>query len=361
MRTRPALLTLSIALVALFACTGVGWAHGGSPKVKAVATGLDNPRGVTIGHDGSVYVAEAGSGGDGPCIPGPEPGADVCVGATGAVTKIRHRHQRQVVTGLPSIAGDGGAEALGPSDVALRRFGGAYVTVGLGADPAARAKLGDVGAGLGKLYKVSRFGGVRAVADIAGFEAANNPDGGVADSNPNSVLVRHGHKIVVVDAGGKDVLRVRRNGAVSTLAVFPVQENVPQPVPTAVAVGPDGALYVSQLVGFPFPVGAAKIFRIVPGSEPEVFAEGLTNVTDLAFDRRGNLYVVEIAANGLMSGPPGALIKIRPDGSQETIASDGLVFPYGVAVDRKGDILVSNHSVEAGTGEVLRIRGSHRH
>ena len=279
----------------------------------------------------------------------------------GAVTRISHGHQRRVVAELPSIAGEDGTQALGPSDIALRRFGGAYITVGLGADPAARAQLGDIGAGLGKLYKLSRFGGVREVADIAAFEAAENPDGFVPDSNPNSVLVRHGRPIVVVDAGGNDVLRVRRNGAISTIAVFPVEEGVPQPVPTAVVAGPDGALYVSQLVGFPFPVGAARIFRIVPGSEPEVFADGLTNVTDLAFGPDGSLYVVEIAANGLLSGDPtGALIRIGPDGSRETIASDGLEAPYGVAVDRKGDVFVSNRSVTPGAGEVLRFRGSHR-
>ena len=135
-----------------------------------------------------------------------------------------------------------------------------------------------------------------------------------------------------------------------------------QAVPTNVVVGPDGALYVSQLTGFPFPVGAANVYRVEPGSAPEVYAGGLTNVTDLAFDRHGNLYVVEFAANGLASGDPtGALIKIRPDGSRETVLSEGLVNPYGVAIDRRGDIYVTNHGGSAGLGEVLRIKGHHRH
>jgi glucose/arabinose dehydrogenase len=132
-------------------------------------------------------------------------------------------------------------------------------------------------------------------------------------------------------------------------------------VPTNVVVGPDGALYVSQLTGFPFPVGAANIYRVEPGSSPEVFASGLTNVTDLAFDRHGNLYVVEFAANGLASGDPtGALIKIRPDGSRETVLDEGLVNPYGVAIGKRGDIYVSNHGGSAGIGEVLRL-AAHRH
>jgi glucose/arabinose dehydrogenase len=54
---------------------------GGSGRLKVVAKGLDNPRGIGIGPDGALYVAESGSGGAGPCVAGPE-GADVCFGRT---------------------------------------------------------------------------------------------------------------------------------------------------------------------------------------------------------------------------------------------------------------------------------------
>jgi glucose/arabinose dehydrogenase len=62
--------------------------HGGSGKLKVVADGLDNPRGIGFGPDGALYVAESGSGGPGPenCIPSPEGGAPACFGRTGAVT-----------------------------------------------------------------------------------------------------------------------------------------------------------------------------------------------------------------------------------------------------------------------------------
>jgi sugar lactone lactonase YvrE len=294
------------------------------------------------------------------------------------VTQIRHGEQTRVVEGLPSHApqpaGDG---ALGPSDISLRHWGGAYLTVGLGADPAVRAQLGDLGPGFGQLYKLSSSGHLRAVADISAYEAAANPDGGAIDSNPNSVLASEWGRLFVVDAGGNSLLRVRRSGEISTVAVFPDRLITPPPgmdlpdpfpmqaVPTNVVVGPDGALYVSQLTGFPFPVGAANIYRVEPGSEPQVYASGLTNVTDLAFDRDGNLYVVEFAANGLASGDAtGALIKIRPDGSRKTVLSEGLVNPYGIAIAPDGDIYLSNHGQSAGIGEVLRLkvqRGHHHH
>ena len=128
-------------------------------------------------------------------------------------------------------------------------------------------------------------------------------------------------------------------------------------VPTSVAVGPDGALYVAQLTGAPFPVGAARIYRLVPGGAPEVYAGGFTNVIDIAFARDGSLLVLEIAKNSLASGDPaGALIRLAPDGSRETLVDEGLVSPTAVAVGRDGSLYISNHGQEAGVGEVLRYR-----
>jgi sugar lactone lactonase YvrE len=84
---------------------------------------------------------------------------------------------------------------------------------------------------------------------------------------------------------------------------------------------------------------------VVPGAEPEVYAEGFTNVTDVAFGPDGSLYVLEIATNGLLSeDPTGALIRVRPDGSRETIASEGLVTPTGLAVGHRGEFYVSNRA-----------------
>jgi hypothetical protein len=384
MLLRRCLYVPLFALVALLSLSGVSAAQ--SSSLEVVASGLDNPRGLDIGHWGQIYVAEAGRGGDGPCVGSDEEEGVVCAGASGALTKIWHGKQRRVLEGLPSLATPGseatpeseaieaGSDAIGPSDVSLGFFN-AYLTVGLGQNPAVRAQLGPLGPSFGKLYRISPFGRVRAVADISAYEAAANPDenteeGGI-DSNPNSVLARPARRYVV-DAGANDLLRVGPTGRIRTVAVFP-QRLVPAPpgipdvpegtelpvqaVPTNVVQGPDGALYVSQLTGFPFPVGAANIYRVERrGGEPEVYASGFTNVTDLAFGPDGSLYVVEIATNGLLSGDPtGALKRVAPDGTVETIASEGLENPYGVAVSRKGDIYVSNHGTSAGEGEVVRV------
>jgi sugar lactone lactonase YvrE len=139
---------------------------------------------------------------------------------------------------------------------------------------------------------------------------------------------------------------------------LPVPPGTPLPtqsVPTSVVRGPDGAYYVGQLTGFPFPVGAANVWRIEPGSAPEVYASGFTQITDLAFGRDGSLYVLEIAT-GTLAGPPtpGALIRVAADGTRSELAPGTLVGPTGLALGHRA-AYVSNHGAEAGTGEVVRI------
>ena len=205
-------------------------------------------------------------------------------------------------------------------------------------------------------------------ADIGAFEAAANPDEGILYSNPNSVFATAEGK-GVVDAGGNSLLWVSPNGTVSTKAVFPSRlvdappflglppgEQIPmESVPTSVVKGPDHAFYVSELTGFPFPVGAARVYRVVPGKAPEVFAEGFTNIIDLAFGPDGSLYVLEISHNGLLSeDPTGALIRVKADGSHKILLTEGLTMPGGLTI-HDGAAYVSNCGVCVGEGSVLRI------
>jgi hypothetical protein len=174
----------------------------------------------------------------------------------------------------------------------------------------------------------------------------------------------------VADAGANDLLKVGgsgRGGPTSTVTVFPDRlalappflglppgATIPMdPVPDTVAFGPDGALYVGELTGFPFPPGAAGVYRVVPGEAPAVFADGFTNIIDIAFGPDGSLYVLEISANGLLTGIDGALIQVAPDGTRTTTASTGLVAPTSVVVAGDGTIYVSNFGIFPGAGQVL--------
>lgn len=338
MQTVICILLIGIAMLPLTPARAAAW--------DVVASGLDNPRGLAFSPDGALYVAEAGRGGAGPCIPSPEGGV-ACIGASGAVTRIADGVQKRIATGLSSLANPEGGFAIGPVDISFQ--GSAYVIVGLGADPTKRADLGPLGAGLGQLVHLPASGQWRNIVDVAAYESSHNPDGGALDSNPYALLATTGKRIVA-DAGANAVLEVAANGAIATLAVFP-EASVPgnpamQAVPNAITQGPDGAYYVGQLTGVPFPAGGANVYRLVPGSTPQVYASGFTTIIDLAFGADGSLYVLEIF--------PGDLIRVALDGSRTTVAS-GLTLPGGLAVGPDGALYVSNFGAFAGAGQVVRI------
>ena len=353
-------------------------ASGGGGGLKVVAEGLDNPRGIGFGPDGALYVAESGSGGAGPCIPAGPEGEETCFGRTGAVTRITKRSQHRVLSGLPSVAEEGGVAATGPVDLGFSGWTG-YLLLGNIGDPETRALFGPGARRLGKLLKVN-LRGIRAVADFPRFEAANDPDesagtfpGGEPgiNSNPNGLLVRK-HSQLVADAGGNDLLKVDPKGRISVVAVFPPRlvpapPGIPdlppelpmQAVPTSVVKGPDGAYYVGQLTGFPFPPGGANVFRVVPGHAPEVFAGGFTNIIDIAFDKRGRLYVLEIATDGLLNTPEGELptgrlVRVNKDGSRTTLASEGLAAPGGFVLGH-GAAYITNNSILSDAGQVVKV------
>jgi hypothetical protein len=344
------------ALVLTLAAALAGAGGAGAVTTSVVMSGLDNPRGLAFGPEGALYVAEAGRGGSGPCIVlrgGPQ-----CYGPTGAVSRLWQGEQERIATGLPSYGS--AASTTGPHDISFLGRGGAYVTIGLGLEGQPRSALAGVGDQFGWLVHLTASGGWRPVADIAAYEFAANPAGGPLDSNPYGLLAEPGSR-VVADAGANALLRVAANGTVSTVAVFAARPN-PTPVgppfvdsvPTAVATGPDGAYYVSELTGVPFAAGFANIYRVVPGQAPTVAWSGFTTVIDLAFGPDGSLYVLEHSTGPLFFALPGRLLKVAPDGTRTTVI-DGLTRPGSVAVGPDGALYVSNQSISIGTGEVVRI------
>jgi len=363
------------AMDARQAMAAAGHGAGGSGGLQVVAEGLDNPRGIGFGPDGALYVAESGSGGAGPCIDSPE-GGQACFGRSGAVTRITRHSQHRVLTGLPSVADEGGVAASGPVDLGFSGRTGYLLMGNPGGGTGTREQLGPAAGRFGKLLKVDLHG-IRSVADFPAFEEANNPDeGGGAepgfeiDSNPNGLLVRHRSQLVT-DAGGNDLLKVDHKGRISVVAVFPprlvdsppipgLPPQIPmQAVPTSVVKGPDGAYYVGQLTGFPFPPGGANVWRVVPGHKPKVFAAGFTNIIDIAFDKRGRLYVLEIATDGLLNAPEdqlpvGRLVRVNRDGSRTTLASEGLNAPGGFVLGRHA-AYITNNSILSDAGQVVKV------
>ncbi len=360
---------------------GRQWTIGGTliilaaltlPSVAAAATlrfeetvmsGLVNPRGLAFGPDASLYVAEAGRGGDGPTIVAGS-GEQQSYGSSGAITRLRNGSQQRIVTGLPSLAGSSGAAATGPQDLAFGGNGALHALIGLGADSDARdvTLAGEEGANLlGTLVKIEN-GTATSIADVARHEADNNPDGTGTDSNPFG-LAALGDGFLVTDAGGNDVLAIDGTGATRTAAVLPPTVNplfpglggpTYQAVPTGAALGPDGALAFGQLTGFPFPANVAQIFGL-DGNTLSVLADGLTNIIDVAFGLDGSLYALELDSDSLLApGTTGALYAIGANGAPKLLFGS-LETPTSLAVGADGDFYVSINGNSPTDGSVIRL------
>jgi hypothetical protein len=349
-------------------------------KVKVVASGLVNPKGIDQSPSGALYVAEAGSGGS-DCTSV----AGACFGLTGAVSRVDPtgiQPAARVISGLPSIYSGSSRLAVGPNDVSFSRYGAPTVIMGLGGSVPMRDKLGSAGANLGKILRLDLDERtVKSVADISAFEQASNPDGGAIDSNPYGIEAQPG-EWAVADAGANSLVRARPNGKTQLLAMFPRQfvqaPGAPpgtlmpsQAVPTSVTKGPDGYYYVGTLTGFPFATGAANVWKVPPwGGTPELCASGFTTIVDVAFDPYGRLYVLEISS-GLRSQPglppplqlPGKLKRVDHCGATPTTiyansdanAGPVLEYPGGVVIGLDGAAYVTNKTLSSGGGEVLRI------
>ncbi len=364
----------SVALAATLALGALPGAAGSAPTLHVVATHLDNPRKLAVGVDGSVYVAEGGHGGRTLCL-GAAPNR-ICVGSTGAVVRVAANGVKtNVVTGLLSFAAPDGQRAEGPAEARPAKDGydvllqDAYVNA-QGANP-----LGPAGASAGSLVSTPA-GKARpaTLANLAVFEARHNPDHGVGsgakagnpsiDSDPYAFTPYRGG-YAIVDAAGNDLLWLKPNGQIAVLAVFPARRLVLSPalraklgeptllvqaVPSSVAVGPDGALYVGELTGIPYAPGFARVWRIAPNGAPTVYASGFSAISDLTFSG-SKLLVLELATGGILHpAAPGALVELAPGGRRTVLARAGLVEPTGVAV-ANGRIYVANYgSTPAASG-----------
>jgi len=170
----------------------------------------------------------------------------------------------------------------------------------------------------------------------------------------------------VNDAGANTTWMVMPDGTLMPYAVYPVFPNptdfgppVVDMVPTGLTVGPDGALYVSFLTGFPFLEGASMVYRLedtngdgdaMDAGEMSVYADGLTTSTAITFDAEGNLYSTEF--RGFLTGQDmntGRVVEWE-DGEWVTVA-DGLTSPTGLAVGWDGTIFVTQEFV----GQVMAI------
>ena len=322
-------------------------------------TSLNSPRGLIINADGNLVIAEQGTGADdGRLLEAIDLNNDGDADDEGELTEI--------TTGLPSVLGGDpeNPSLAGVSGIAQAADGTYWLVVG-----------GGLATGGGPMPPFSTLGRIvdgayEMVVDLGQYEADNDPDADGADSNPYDLTFGADGYIYVSDAGANAVLRMNpESSAVTTYFVLPSVPNplfgqglggpTMDPVPTGLAFGLDGALYVSFLTGFPFPQGAAFIARLadlnndgdaMESGEAFLVSGGLSALTDITFDPDGAPYLVEFSTNFLGENVPGRLVQYSPGGNVEI--AGGLVTPTA--------LVFSEHSFfvsEEAAGMVTHICG----
>jgi hypothetical protein len=250
------------------------------------------------------------------------------------------------------------------------------------------------------VYRVSR-GKARLLANLFEFEVANDPAppalGGGPESNPFDVYSLDGEHALIVDAAANDLLRVDDEGEVGVVAWFPTElvstadlknllgcpgsnagpcftpDMLPaQPVPTSVAVGPDGYYYVGELKGFPAPQDESRIWRIAPwaswaecgvDSDCELlFDGGFTSIIDMAFGPDGLLYVVELDENSWFAAnlPPQALAGGTINACDVTapacvVVAGGMTLPTAITFGKDGTLWSTENGPVPGQATVVEV------
>lgn len=192
------------------------------------------------------------------------------------------------------------------------------------ANPTSLAFDGD-----GQLHVSSRFEGTVHRIDRAGTPAVVASDLGVACG----LAFAADGTLFVGDRSGS-ILRVR-GGRAALFASLPASVAA-----FHLAFGPDGWLYVTA------PTLAARdhVYRISPEGAVEVFFTGFGRPQGLAFDPRGDLYVVDALAGS------GGLYRLATAGGappELVAAGAGLI---GLAFDRRGGLVL------ASSDTVFRLR-----
>ena len=414
-------LLLALALGAGNAAAQDGTPTGDGPPLpegcEVVADGLLNPRQLAIAADGTLFVTEAGVGGDEELAPPAEepvveeevaelvgspaaeaiveaatptaddedeatPAADeaaeggpegegfppVTRGDSGQVTMVTPDGTQSVVaSGLPSYSLGVGPAGIVLADGQLWVANGGFASI-VGVDPLPNEN--------GIVQIDPETGDVTPIADLGAYELENNPDG--TDVNPNLYGMDLGAdgQLYVADAGGNTVYRV--DPATGEFALLGVIPELPLPaeqdaaadatpeadaptslhaVPTGVDVGADGNVYVG-LLGAEVP-GAARVQIAQADGTFVDAATGLTAVVGVALGPDGELYASQISTN-FAEEEPGDVVRVAEDGDHEVVV-EGLAVPNGIAFDQDGNLYVVVNSVAFGPGEpqgqVLRCEG----
>ena len=167
-------------------------------------------------------------------------------------------------------------------------------------------------------------------------------------------MVAYQGNLYAVEPNHGELDRITPDGQVSR--VIDISASQGHSVPVSVDVF-DGHFFVGNLTTVPVVAGAAKVLKVNPNGEIASEWTGFTNIVGVAFDKDGNLFVLEGTVGHPEYTPDfGDIVRVKPDGTRDTVAT-GLSFPTALTVGPDGALYVSNKGFgfPPGTGEIVRV------
>jgi hypothetical protein len=337
-----------------------------------VASGLLGPRGLAVGPDNELYIAEAGTGGKNETSPkqcmqvpniGPYAG-----GLTARISKVNQAHKLvTVASGFPSTVGAGGTAWIGVADVVFIN-GKLFALIGGGGcshgNPHHPNGIYEVDAKTGKWKVIADLGVAYLGKHPAKFESADDfePDG-----TYYSMIASNG-RLVTVDPNHGNMFSVSTSGQIEP--IIDVSASQGHIVPTTIAEL-DGNFYLGNLNLFPIDPQWARV-QIVSKNNPDdgVVAPGFENtgpyriidskagfttVVSVRFGPDGLLYVLELSdAAGDPAPGNGKVVRVKHSGEIEEVIV-GLAVPTAMTF-WGNNLYVSNlGAAPPGLGQVLKF------
>lgn len=315
-----------------------------APDVETYATGLTNPRGLVFGPDGSLYVAQAGTGGTSTTPDTPDCPAIVNIyspytsGFSGSVVRIRPNGTKQVVaSGLPSMT-DAYGGSYGPTDLAFID-NSLYLLIELGG-----CSHGGMSNDYPAIVRINPNGTTTYIANLNAYHTANpvhyikDRDPATTDLEPGGTfhsMISVGRYLYVTETNSGYIIKVDpRNGSIERLYDMSIDNAEHNPIVTTKkgnnyyvgTFGEDGgpaelAVFDKNFHDYDLPfeslnpiVGLAwkgndlwgvEIFPLDNAWAPEV--GNLVKFDKHTGERTEVLTAFSSLPNGLITGPDGAL------------------------------------------------------